>query len=241
MIILPAIDIRGGNCVRLAQGDFEREIIYSSVPEEQALKWQNMGAKFLHVVDLDGAKIGTPMNIFSIKKILEVVNIPIEVGGGIRTIQDMENLLDMGVHRIILGSVAVENPDLVREAAESFGGERIAVGIDAKDGVVAVHGWGDSGYIKADELAMQIGDVGISTIIYTDIARDGMLSGIDAEIFADMAKKSGVNIIASGGISSLNDIRKLKKYEREGVVGAVIGKALYENRIDLAEAIEIAE
>lgn len=200
-----------------------------------------MGAKFLHVVDLDGAKHGTPMNIFSIKKILETVNIPIEVGGGIRTIQDMENLLDMGVHRIILGSVAVENSDLVREAAESFGGERVAVGIDAKDGVVAVHGWGDTGYIKADELAMQIGDFGISTIIYTDIIRDGMLTGIEAEVFADIAKKSGVNVIASGGISSLNDIRKLKKYEHEGVVGAIIGKALYENRIDLAEAIEIAE
>ena len=241
MMILPAIDIRGGNCVRLTQGDFKKEIIYSSLPEEQALKWQNLGAKFLHVVDLDGAKQGMPMNIFSIKKILETVNIPIEVGGGIRTIQDMENLLDMGVHRIILGSVAVENPELVREAAESFGGERVAVGIDAKDGVVAVHGWGDSGYIKVDDLAMQIGDYGISTIIYTDITRDGMLSGIDAEVFADIARKSGVNIIASGGVSSLNDIRKLKNFEREGVVGVIIGKALYENRIDLTEAIEIAE
>lgn len=241
MIILPAIDIRGGNCVRLSQGDFEKEIIYSAVPEEQALKWQEFGAKFLHVVDLDGAKHGTPMNIFSIKKILDAVNIPIEVGGGIRNLQDMENLLDMGVHRIILGSVAVENPDLVREAVENFGGEKIAVGIDAKDGIVAVHGWGDSGYMKADELAMQIGDFGVSTIIYTDISRDGMLTGIDAEKYGEIARKSGVNIIASGGIASLDDIRALKNFESDGVFGAIIGKALYEDKFDLAEAIKIAE
>ncbi|MBR6014277.1 MAG: 1-(5-phosphoribosyl)-5-[Selenomonadaceae bacterium] len=241
MMILPAVDIRGGKCVRLTQGDFKQEIIYSNFPEEQALKWQEMGAEFLHVVDLDGAKEGTPTNIFSIKKILDVVEIPIEVGGGIRTMSDMENLLDMGVERIILGSIAVEDPDLLQDAAREFGGEKIVVGIDARDGIVAVHGWGDSGYIKAEDLAMQIGDFGISTIIYTDISRDGMLSGVDAEVFADLARKTGISIIASGGVGSLDDIRELKKFEDDGIVGVIVGKAIYENKINLAEAVEIAK
>lgn len=241
MLVLPAIDIRGGKCVRLTQGNFQKEIVYSDLPEEQALKWQNMGGKFLHVVDLDGAKEGNPINIFSIKKILNVVNIPIEVGGGIRTMNDIENLLDMGVSRVILGSVAVEKPELLREAATEFGGDNIVVGIDARNGIVAVHGWGDSGYMKADELTMQIGDMGISTIIYTDIARDGMLTGVDAGMFADIAKKSGVSVIASGGVCSLDDIIELKKYEVLGISGVIIGKALYENKFDLAEAIRIAE
>lgn len=241
MLILPAIDIRGGKCVRLTQGDFQREVVYSNFPEEQALKWQEMGAKFLHVVDLDGALSGSPTNIFAVKKILDVVEIPIEVGGGIRTMNDMENLLDMGVERIILGSVAVEDPELLREAAREFGGEKVVVGIDARNGIVAVHGWGDSGYMQAEDLAMQIGDFGISTIIYTDIARDGMMNGVDAEKFADVARKSGIAIIASGGVGSLDDIRALKKFEDDGVVGVIVGKAIYENKINLAEAIEIAE
>ncbi len=241
MLILPAIDIRGGKCVRLTQGDFQREVVYSNFPEEQALKWQEMGAKFLHVVDLDGALSGSPTNIFAVKKILDVVEIPIEVGGGIRTMNDMENLLDMGVERIILGSVAVEDPELLREAAREFGGEKVVVGIDARNGIVAVHGWGDSGYMQAEDLAMQIGDFGISTIIYTDIARDGMMNGVDAEKFADVARKSGIAIIASGGVGSLDDIRALKKFEEDGVVGVIVGKAIYENKINLAEAIEIAE
>lgn len=241
MLILPAIDIREGKCVRLTQGDFQREVVYSNFPEEQALKWQEMGAKFLHVVDLDGALSGSPTNIFAVKKILDVVEIPIEVGGGIRTMNDMENLLDMGVERIILGSVAVEDPELLREAAREFGGEKVVVGIDARNGIVAVHGWGDSGYMQAEDLAMQIGDFGISTIIYTDIARDGMMNGVDAEKFADVARKSGIAIIASGGVGSLDDIRALKKFEEDGVVGVIVGKAIYENKINLAEAIEIAE
>ena len=175
MIILPAIDIRGGKCVRLTQGDFERETVYSDDPQEVAQKWQNEGANFLHVVDLDGAKAGSPINIFTIKHILEVVKIPVEVGGGIRKMEDIENLLEMGVRRVILGSAAIENPELVREAAEEFG-ENIVVGIDAKDGKVAVHGWRDSSEMDSVELVEQIGDFGISRIIYTDISRDGMLS-----------------------------------------------------------------
>ena len=241
MLILPAIDIRGGKCVRLTQGDFGKEKIYSNFPVEQAKKFQDCGAKFLHVVDLDGAKEGAPINLFIIKKILETVKIPIEVGGGIRSMEDIETYLDLGVERVILGSAAVENPELVKEAAEEFGGENIAVGIDARDGVVAVHGWNDLGLMQAEDLAMQIGDFGISTMIYTDISRDGMLEGIDAEHLAEIAKKSGVNLIASGGISSADDIRSLKKFESEGIVGAIIGKAIYENILDLSEAVKVAE
>lgn len=241
MIILPAIDIRGGKCVRLTQGDFKKEIIYSDFPEEQAYKWQEAGAKFLHVVDLDGARSGQLMNIFSIKKILDEVDIPIEVGGGIRTMNDIESLLDMGVSRVILGTIAVEKPSLVRDAAATFGGENIIVGIDAKEGVVAVHGWGESGYMRADDLAMQIGDYGISTIIYTDINRDGTLAGVDAEKFADIAEKSGISLIASGGVRSLDDIRELKKFEHSGIAGVIIGKALYEGKIILSDAVQIAE
>ena len=241
MIVLPAIDIRGGKCVRLTQGDFRKEIVYSDFPEDQALKWQEAGAKFLHVVDLDGAREGTLSNIFAIKKILDAVDIPIEVGGGIRTMNDMEALLDMGVSRVILGTIAVEKPELVRDAASTFGGENVIVSIDAHEGVVAVHGWGDTGYMKADDLAMKIGDYGISTIIYTDISRDGMLAGVEAEKFAEIAEKSGISLIASGGVSSLEDIRALKKFEHSGITGVIVGKALYENKINLADAVKIAE
>ena len=240
MIILPAIDIRGGKCVRLTQGDFERETVYSDDPQEVAQKWQNEGANFLHVVDLDGAKAGSPINIFTIKHILEVVKIPVEVGGGIRKMEDIENLLEMGVRRVILGSAAIENPELVREAAEEFG-ENIVVGIDAKDGKVAVHGWRDSSEMDSVELVEQIGDFGISRIIYTDISRDGMLSGINAEHFADLARKSGISVIASGGVGSLEDIRSLKVYEADGVAGVIIGKALYTGAISLKDAIAVAE
>ena len=239
MLILPAIDIRDGKCVRLTQGDFNKEIVYSENPEDKAAEWENAGAEFLHVVDLDGAREGSPTNIFAIKRILERVTIPVEVGGGIRTLDDMENLIDMGVERIILGSVAAEDPDLVREAAEEFG-EKIVVGIDARDGVVAVHGWNDFGAMRAEELAMSIGDCGISTIIYTDISRDGTLTGINAEHTAEIAEKSGLDVIASGGVASLDDIRKLKEYEQSGIVGAIIGKALYEGVINLADAIKAA-
>ncbi len=241
MLILPAIDIRGGKCVRLTQGDFGKEKIYSDFPEEQAAKWQSEGAQFLHVVDLDGAREGAPTNLFAVKKILETIQIPIEVGGGIRKMEDIETYLEMGVRRVILGSVAVENPELVREAAEEFGGENIVVGIDAKNGIVAVHGWNDLGLMQAEDLAMQIGDYGISTMIYTDISRDGMLGGIDTEHLADVAQKSGVAVIASGGITSVEDIKNLKSKESAGIIGAIIGKAIYEGILNLADAIKVAK
>ncbi|MBQ6005542.1 MAG: 1-(5-phosphoribosyl)-5-[Selenomonadaceae bacterium] len=237
MIIFPAIDLRGGKCVRLIQGDFDKETVYSDDPQATALKWQNLGAKFLHVVDLDGARAGSPQNIDAIKKILAAIKIPIEVGGGIRTLNDAEKLLNLGVRRVILGSVAVENISLVEAAAKKFG-DKIVVGIDARNGFVATHGWEKSSAVKADELAKKIVAAGVKTIIYTDISKDGMLSGVNAETFAELQKFSGAEIIASGGVKSIEDIRALKAAKISGVI---VGKAIYTGALDLKSAIEIAE
>lgn len=237
MIIFPAIDLRGGKCVRLVQGDFDKETVYSDDPQATALKWQSLGAKFLHVVDLDGARKGSPQNLDAIKKILDAVNIPIEVGGGIRTLDDAEKLLKLGVRRVILGSVAVENISLVEAAVKNFG-DKIVVGIDARDGFVAVHGWEKSSAVKADELAKKIVAAGVKTIIYTDISKDGMLSGVNAETFSKLQKSSGAEIIASGGVKSIEDIRALKA---EKIAGVIVGKAIYTGALDLKSAIELAE
>ena len=240
MIIFPAIDLLGGKCVRLVQGDFGRETVYSDDVAATALKWQNSGAKFLHVVDLDGARAGSPKNLDAIKKILDAVTIPIEVGGGVRSLDDIERLLTLGVRRVILGSVAVENPSLVAEAVARFG-SRIVVGIDARGGLVAVHGWERSSTVTADDLARRIVTAGVKTIIYTDISRDGMLSGVDAGVFARLAKSSGAQIVASGGVRSIEDIRALKAVETAGVVGVIVGKAIYTGALDLSAAIALAE
>lgn len=240
MIIFPAIDLRGGKCVRLVQGDFARETIFSDDVAATALKWQNSGAKFLHVVDLDGARAGHPQNLDAIKKILAAVTIPIEVGGGVRTLDDIDALLNLGVSRVILGSVAVENFNLVAQAVARFD-DKIVVGIDARKNFVATHGWEQSSTVTVNELAKKIVDIGVSTIIFTDISRDGMLSGVNAEIFAELAKFSGAEVVASGGVKSLDDIRALKAVESSGVVGVVVGKAIYTGALDLSAAIEIAE
>ena len=237
MIIFPAIDLRGGKCVRLIQGDFDKETVYSDDPAATALKWQTLGAKFLHVVDLDGARKGSPQNLDAIKKILAAIKIPIEVGGGIRTLDDAEKILNLGVRRVILGSVAVENISLVEAAVKKFG-DKIVVGIDARDGIVKTHGWEKSGAVKADELAKKIVAAGVKTIIYTDISKDGMLSGVDAKIFSELEKISGAEIIASGGVKSLDDIRALKA---EKISGVIVGKAIYSGALDLKTAIDEAE
>ena len=240
MIIFPAIDLRGGKCVRLIQGDFDKETIYSDDVRATALKWQVAGAKFLHVVDLDGARAGSPQNLDAIKKILDAVAIPIEVGGGIRTLDDVEKLLSLGVRRVILGSVAVENISLVAEAARKFG-DKIVVGIDARGGFVAIHGWEKSGQVTVNALAKEIVAAGVRTIIYTDISKDGMLSGVNASTFAELAKTSGAQIVASGGVKSLEDICALKAVESAGVVGVIVGKAIYTGALDLNAAIKLAE
>ena len=239
MIIFPAIDLRDGKCVRLLRGDFAKETVYSSNPEDVALRWVREGAEYLHVVDLDGALAGKPQNTEVIKKILSSVQIPIEVGGGIRTLETIENTLELGVKRVILGSVAVQNRSLVKEACQRYR-DRIVVGIDAKDGITVIDGWGVSGGIPAVELAKELASFGLKTIIYTDISRDGTLSGVNIEATSKLAIESGVDIIASGGVKSLEDIHALKKREVDGVVGVIAGKSIYEGTLSLSEAIAAA-
>lgn len=239
MIIFPAIDIRGGKCVRLLKGDFKQETVFSDRPEEMAKKWQAQGAEFLHLVDLDGALAGESRNLETVRAILAAVDIPVELGGGIRTMKNIDDVLSLGVRRVILGSIAVRDPGLVKEACARYG-DRIVVGIDAKDGIVAVDGWGVSGDVEAAALAREMKKAGVKTIIYTDISRDGTLSGVNVEATAKLARESGVNVVASGGVKSLSDIEALKPYEKDGIEGVIVGKSIYMGTLDLAQAIEIA-
>ena len=240
MIIFPAIDIRGGKCVRLFKGDFQQETVFSDSPADMARKWQSQGAEYLHLVDLDGALAGSSKNLAAIEEILKAVDIPTELGGGIRSMEQIDKLLSLGITRVILGSVAVKNPDLVREACTKYG-ERIVVGIDAKDGIVAVEGWGESGNIGVVELAQKMKEAGVKTIIYTDISRDGTLSGVNVEATVKLAQESGVKIVASGGVKSLEDIKALKKQESVGIEGVIAGKSIYMGTLDLTAAIKIAK
>ena len=236
MILFPAIDIRNGRCVRLTEGKFECETVFAEDPAEMAVRWADAGAEYLHVVDLDGALAGQSANTEVIKRILAKVKIPVQVGGGIRTLENIENMLALGVARVILGSVAVRNPELVREACQKFP-SKVVVGIDAKNGEVAVEGWGIGGGIGAVELAKKMAAVGVEHIIFTDISRDGMLSGVNVEATAELAKASGIKVIASGGVSSLADIKALQAREADGIEGCIIGKAIYTGALDLKEAL----
>lgn len=240
MIIYPAIDIRGGRCVRLTEGRFDAETVFADDPAEMALKWQECGAQFLHLVDLDGALAGEGRNLPVVKRILEQVKIPVQLGGGIRTLQTIETLLALGVTRLILGSAAVKNPGLVQEACKKYPGH-IAVGIDARNGEAAIEGWGQGSGVNATELAKKMAAYGVDKIIFTDIARDGMLSGVNAEATAAVARAGGVPVIASGGVASLDDIRRLRQYEADGIHGCIIGKALYTGAVDLRAALALAK
>ena len=240
MIIYPAIDIRGGRCVRLTEGRFDAETVFADDPAEMALKWAGMGAEFLHLVDLDGALAGEGKNVPVIERILQSVNIPVQLGGGIRNLETIEKLLALGVTRLILGSAAVNNPQLVEEACKKYPGH-IAVGIDAKNGEVAIEGWGKGSGVAATELAKQMAAYGVETIIYTDISRDGMLSGVNVEATAALARACGVPIIASGGVASIEDIRRVKAVEADGVQGCIIGKAIYTGAVDLKAALALAK
>ena len=240
MIIYPAIDIRGGRCVRLTEGRFDAETVFADDPAEMALKWAGLGAEFLHLVDLDGALAGEGRNVPVIERILQSVSIPVQLGGGIRNLETIEKLLELGVTRLILGSAAVKNPELVAEACKKYPGH-IAVGIDAKNGDVAIEGWGQGSGVAATELAKKMASFGVETIIYTDISRDGMLSGVNVETTAALARACGVPIIASGGVASLDDIRRVKAVEGDGVQGCIIGKAIYTGAVDLKEALALAK
>ena len=236
MILFPAIDIRNGRCVRLTEGKFECETVFAEDPAEMAVRWADAGAEYLHVVDLDGALAGQSGNTEVIKRILAKVKMSVQVGGGIRTLANIENMLALGVTRVILGSVAVRDPELVREACQKFPGQ-VVVGIDAKNGEVAVEGWGIGGGIGAIELAKKMAAVGVEHIIFTDISRDGMLSGVNVEATAELAKASGVKVIASGGVSSLADLKALQLHEADGIEGCIVGKAIYTGALDLKEAL----
>ena len=240
MILFPAIDIRNGRCVRLTEGKFDCETVFADDPSDMALRWAEAGAEYLHVVDLDGALAGRSSNTEVIERILTKVKIPVQVGGGIRTLENIENMLALGVSRVILGSVAVRDPELVREACRKFPG-KVVVGIDAKNGEVAVDGWGVGGGIGAVELAKKMAEAGVQHIIFTDISRDGMLSGVNVEATAELAKASGIKVIASGGVASLQDILALKDRAKDGIEGCIIGKAIYTGAIDLREALALAK
>ncbi len=236
MLLIPAIDLKGGRCVRLIQGRADRAKVYSSDPAKVARRWQEEGARCLHVVDLDGAFSGETKNLPALKRILEAVTIPIEFGGGVRSLGIIAKLLSLGVARVILGTAAIENMGFVQKAIQRFGPERIVVGIDARGGKVAVRGWKKRTEVTALSLAKRMKALGVRRFIYTDIARDGMLSGPNLPALKKMARESGLAVIASGGISTPKDIQKVAAL---GVEGMIIGKALYEGKFTLREALRL--
>jgi phosphoribosylformimino-5-aminoimidazole carboxamide ribotide isomerase len=237
MIILPAIDLRHGKVVRLLKGDFAQETQYSDNPLEMAKKWADEGAQMLHVVDLDGALDGRPSNLDIIGKIARTINIPIEVGGGIRTLDDIKLVLDSGAKRVILSTAACENQVLLKKAIEAYK-DAIAIGIDAKNGIVMKRGWVKSAGIEAIKLTLELQEIGVKRVIYTNIEADGTLAGVRFENIREFVEKTNVLVTASGGVSSIDDIKQLKTLEKQGLEAAIIGKALYDKRLDLKEAIE---
>lgn len=237
MILFPAIDIKDNKCVRLTQGKFDNVNIYSDDPVEMAKKWESLGAKYLHVVDLDGAKNEDFQNRKSIEKIAKSISIPMQTGGGIRSEERIKNLIDIGVSRVIVGTMAIENQDLLKKLVKIYK-EKIAVSIDAFKGKVAVRGWQEVGETDSIELCKILEEVGIKTIIYTDISKDGMLKGPNFAIYQELSKKVNMDIIASGGVTTIDDIVKLNEMK---MYGAIIGKALYDKRLDFTEALKAVD
>jgi phosphoribosylformimino-5-aminoimidazole carboxamide ribotide isomerase len=240
MIVIPAIDLKEGKCVRLEQGLMERDTVFCDDPAEQAREWERQGAELLHIVDLDGAFAGKPANKEAITAIVRTISIPTQLGGGIRDIPTIEAYLSLGIGRIILGTAAQRNPELVKEACRLFPG-RIVVGIDAKNGMVAVQGWAEVTSTRAVDLARQFEGYGVAAIIYTDISRDGMMAGPNLEATKGLAESISIPVIASGGVSSLVDIENLLAIESSGVTGVITGKAVYTGAIRLAEAIALTK
>jgi phosphoribosylformimino-5-aminoimidazole carboxamide ribotide isomerase len=237
MEVIPAIDLLNGKCVRLYQGDYEQSQVFSENPVEIARQWLDRGATRLHVVDLDGAKQGQPVNLEAIEAIVRAISIPVQVGGGLRDRASVDRLLDLGVERAIIGTVAIEQPQLVERLCEEFP-ERIAVGIDARDGMVATRGWLETSQVAATELAQQMAAVGAAAIIYTDIHRDGTLTGPNLPALRELASVVEIPVIASGGVSSLTDLLSLLALEPLGISGAIVGRALYTGDVDLTEAVQ---
>lgn len=234
--IYPAIDIRGGKCVRLRQGDYAQETVYHEDPVEVAREWAKAGAAWIHLVDLDGAKAGHPVNDEWIGRIAQAIDVPVQTGGGLRTLADVENLLERGVSRVIIGTAAIEDKAFTKQLLAEYG-DRVAIGLDARDGYVATRGWLETSEVKAEDLARELADQGATTFIFTDISRDGMMGGPNVEAIVRMARLSGRSVIASGGVSQYGDLEKLAAHADDGVSGAIVGKALYTGDIVLSEAI----
>jgi phosphoribosylformimino-5-aminoimidazole carboxamide ribotide isomerase len=239
MIIFPAIDLKDGQCVRLVQGVLENKTVYSDTPSQVASSFQNKGAEWLHVVDLDGAFTGSPRNSDAIKAIASAIDIPFQVGGGLRTVEDVKRVLNLGASRVIIGTRAL-NQEFISQLLDEFGSDRIVLGLDAKDGMVAVQGWVQKSELNAINFACRMKNVGIKTAVFTDVSRDGLLQGPNLKSTEEIARLSGLQIIASGGVSSVKNIKALKAMESAGVCGAIIGKALYDGKITLDEALAAA-
>lgn len=240
VLIIPAIDLKDGRCVRLFQGRMDQATVYSDDPPAMARRWAELGARRLHVVDLDGAIAGRPANLEVIEGIVREVSIPVQVGGGIRSLETIQLLLERGVSRVILGTVAVEEPQLVAQACARWPG-RVMVGIDVRDGRVAVRGWVAQTDRSAGQLAREMADLGVEELIVTDISRDGTLTGPNLAMLEEVARAGGVKVIASGGVSSIDDILAVARLEDRGVSGVIVGKALYTGDVDLAEALAALE
>jgi len=240
MLILPAIDIRDGNCVMLTQGRLDAETVYSSDPVYLAKIWQAKGAKRLHIVDLDGAFQGAPKNFEVVKKIRENVSVPIQFGGGVRSMKTIDMLIAAGIDYVIMGTVAVYNPELLREAVDKYG-NKIVVALDVRDNMVAIAAWKETTTVDVFELASRLKKMGVEEIIHTDIKKDGMMQGANIAALKEVAERSAMKVIASGGVSTLADVEQLKGLESTGIYGAIIGKALYNDSIKIEDAINIAE
>jgi phosphoribosylformimino-5-aminoimidazole carboxamide ribotide isomerase len=240
VIIIPAVDLKDGRCVRLSQGRMDQESVYSEDPVQMAKRWESKGAERLHVVDLNGAVTGTPVHQSLIKEIASSIRIPVEVGGGIRNLETTETYLSSGVEWVILGTAALRDPSLVEETCRRFPG-RVILGIDSRKGRVAIQGWREEGPIEAIELAKQFEGLGLSAIIFTDIERDGMNSGLNSEMTAALARAVSIPVIASGGLSRTEEIEHLMAIGSDRVIGVIVGRALYTGQIDLEEAIRISK
>jgi phosphoribosylformimino-5-aminoimidazole carboxamide ribotide isomerase len=235
MLLIPAIDLKNGRCVRLLQGEAAAETVYSNDPAAMARSFEDAGAKRLHLVDLDGAFQGKGANLASIRAILKNISIPVQLGGGLRNAENIEQMFELGVSSVIVGTMAVKNPDVLEEVIQRFSGEKVILGIDARDRKVSIEGWQEGTEIDDVEFALRWKKLGIQRIVFTDIARDGMLTGPNLEALGDFARRTGLKIVASGGVSSMEDLELLKTLEEDGVDQVISGKAIYEGKLDLKE------
>lgn len=238
MILFPAIDLKNGQCVRLQQGDMARATVFSDDPAAQAKAFEDQGFEYLHVVDLDGAFAGKPVNAQAVEAMLKIVKFPVQLGGGIRNVATVEAWLAKGIARVIIGTAAVRDPQLVKEAAKKFPG-CVAVGLDARDGKVAVEGWAEASTVTALEIAQRFEDAGVAAIIFTDIARDGMLEGLNLDATIALADRISIPVIASGGFASIGDVKALLEPRAKKLEGAISGRAIYDGRVDPAEALKL--